>query len=61
VKYADIAEAATKLAPQAAILTGNVRSTDLPGFEWQPPVHLPWGKHRLLWLGRNRSVSRGTS
>jgi 16S rRNA (guanine(527)-N(7))-methyltransferase RsmG len=60
VKYRDVAQALKRLASNAEILTGEVRQSELPGFDWQEPIRLPWGQHKLLWIGRS-SVSRGTS
>ena len=58
VKYSSVAGVLIKLGKSAEVLTGEVRAGELPGFEWQEPIRLPWGEHRLLWIGRN--VSRGT-
>jgi 16S rRNA (guanine527-N7)-methyltransferase len=52
VRYAEIAAALKNLAVNVELLTGNVEAAELPGFQWQPPVRLPWGEHRYLWLGR---------
>ena len=54
VRYDEIRKAMQVLAPNAALLTGDVASVDLPGYDWQDPIRLPWGEHRLLY------VSRGT-
>ena len=51
VRYPDIAETLKKLAPNAELLTGEVRASDMPGFEWQAPIRLPWGDRRFLWIG----------
>jgi 16S rRNA (guanine527-N7)-methyltransferase len=45
---------------------GTAEAAHLPRqalFEWDPPVHLPWGNRRVLIIGRPRaaSVPRGTS
>jgi len=53
VKYSDIAADLTRLGENAAILTGETQPSDLPGFEWQEPIRLPWGAHRLLWIGHS--------
>ena len=53
VRFADIAGALKRLGGNAEILTGEVRASDLPGFEWQAPVRVPWGEHRYVWIGRN--------
>jgi 16S rRNA (guanine527-N7)-methyltransferase len=52
VKYGDIAETLMKLGENAELLTGEVRAADMPGFEWQPPISLPWGERRYMWLGK---------
>jgi 16S rRNA (guanine527-N7)-methyltransferase len=52
VKYSDIAEDLKRLGESVELLTGEVGLSDLPGFDWQVPVRLPWGEHRLLWIGR---------
>jgi 16S rRNA (guanine527-N7)-methyltransferase len=52
VKYSDIAPTLMKLGRNAEILTGEVRAAELPGFDWQEPIRLPWGTHRWLWIGR---------
>ena len=53
VKYADVSWALKELGRSAEVLTGEVRASELPGFEWQEPVRLPWGTHRYLWIGRS--------
>jgi 16S rRNA (guanine527-N7)-methyltransferase len=52
VKYSDILEDLKRLGKSVELLTGELRAADLPGFEWEAPVRLPWGEHRLLWLAR---------
>ena len=51
VRYSDIA--LKKLGRNAELLTGEVRTEDLSGFEWQEPLRLPWGDRRYLWIGTN--------
>jgi len=51
VKYSDVKEDLRRLGESVEILTGEVDASDLPGLEWQAPVRVPWGEHRLLWLG----------
>ena len=53
VRYSDIARALKKLGRNAELLTGEVRTEDLSGFEWQEPLRLPWGDRRYLWIGSN--------
>jgi 16S rRNA (guanine527-N7)-methyltransferase len=57
VKFRDIAEALKKLAPRAALLTGEIAGADMPGFQWDPPIRLPWGERRYLWIG-TQAVAR---
>jgi 16S rRNA (guanine(527)-N(7))-methyltransferase RsmG len=57
VKYADVAGALQRLGRSVEILTGEVRSGDLPGFEWEPPIRLPWGDRRYLWIGTGLPAS----
>jgi 16S rRNA (guanine527-N7)-methyltransferase len=52
VKYSDIVEDLKRLGKSVELLTGEVGAADLPGFEWEAPVRLPWGEHRLLWIAR---------
>jgi 16S rRNA (guanine527-N7)-methyltransferase len=56
VKYSEIAGTLKLLGRHAEILTGEVRAADLPGFVWQPPIRLPWGERRFLWIGSRRST-----
>lgn len=57
VRYSDISGSLKRLGRNAVLLTGEVRAEELPGFEWQEPIRLPWGDRRYLWIGQ---VSRGT-
>ncbi len=52
VRFTDVAIDAARLAGHAALLTGDVTASELPGFDWDEPVRLPWGEHRYLWIGR---------
>ncbi|MGA2592315.1 MAG: 16S rRNA (guanine(527)-N(7))-methyltransferase RsmG [Bryobacteraceae bacterium] len=54
VKYSDIGGVLKELGRNAELLTGEVRRSDLPGFEWQEPIPLPWGERRYLWIGHAR-------
>lgn len=53
VKYGDVSGVLRKLGKNAGVLTGEVRPSELPGFDWQAPIRLPWGAHRYLWIGRS--------
>jgi 16S rRNA (guanine(527)-N(7))-methyltransferase RsmG len=52
VRYEDIRKAMQKLAPNAALLTGDVPPSELPGYQWHEPIRLPWGERRLLYVSR---------
>jgi 16S rRNA (guanine527-N7)-methyltransferase len=56
VKYSCIMEDLKRLGRSVEVLTGEVDSSDLPGFAWRAPVRLPWGDHRLLWIGVSRET-----
>jgi 16S rRNA (guanine(527)-N(7))-methyltransferase RsmG len=58
VKYAEIQTALKRIARNVELLTGEVSPAELAGFALQPPIRVPWGRNRFLWIGRN--VSRGT-
>lgn len=51
VSYEDLGYTLSRLAPNAALLTG----ADVPGrdtrFCWSEPILLPWGKQRFLRVG----------
>ena len=50
-----------RIASHVGLLVGESdaeRIGDKPGYEWQPPEPLPWGKHRVMLFG---AVSRETS
>jgi 16S rRNA (guanine527-N7)-methyltransferase len=52
VKYSDIIGDLKRLGGSVELLTGEVDASDLPGFDWQAPVRLPWGDKRLLWIAK---------
>jgi 16S rRNA (guanine527-N7)-methyltransferase len=52
VRYGEIGKTLRRLAPNAALLTGELGAKDLPGFDWQPPIRLPWGERRFLFVSR---------
>ena len=54
VRYSDIAGVLKKLGRNAELLTGEVRRSELAGFDWQEPIPLPWGERRYLWIGYAR-------
>lgn len=56
VKYEDIIEDLRRLGRSVELLTGEVDAAELAGFDWQAPIHLPWGDKRLLWIARERST-----
>ena len=52
VSLGDIAKDLQRLAPFAALLTGDMDAADLPGFDWRPRFQLPWGQRRFLFVSR---------
>jgi 16S rRNA (guanine527-N7)-methyltransferase len=58
VKYSCILRDLKRLGRSVEVLTGEVDLLDLPGFAWQAPVRLPWGDHRLLWIGVPRETDQ---
>jgi len=60
VRYEEVRSAMQKLAPNAALLTGDVSPKDLPGYNWEEPIRLPWGERRLLYVSRtHKSAAEG--
>jgi len=55
VRYEDIRQVMQRLAPNAALLTGDVAPSELPGYDWQEPIRLPWGERRMLYVSRETS------
>jgi 16S rRNA (guanine527-N7)-methyltransferase len=51
VSYEDLSKALKSLAPAADLLTGAEDPPPEIGFGWEPPIRLPWGKHRFLRHG----------
>jgi 16S rRNA (guanine527-N7)-methyltransferase len=58
VRYEDICGIILRLAPNAALLTGEAVQSDLPGYNWRNPIPLPWGKHRLLYVSREIAADK---
>jgi len=56
VRYSDIAGALKSLGANAELLTGELDSADLIGFDWQAPIRLPWGDRRYLWIGQRSGL-----
>jgi 16S rRNA (guanine527-N7)-methyltransferase len=54
ISYKDLAESLSRLAPAAALLTGEEVPGEALGLRWEAPVPLPWGRSRFLRLGRRR-------
>jgi len=52
VSYQDLIPSLTALAPAAALLGGIEDPPAAMGFEWEPPMPLPWGAQRFLRMGR---------
>jgi 16S rRNA (guanine527-N7)-methyltransferase len=53
VAYPDLQPVLERYSRRAALLTGDLGPDDMPGYLWEERVELPWGKQRVLWLGRN--------
>jgi len=51
VSYRDLSPSVRVLAPAAYLLGGAESAPAEMGFEWEPPVPLPWGKQRYLRIG----------
>jgi 16S rRNA (guanine527-N7)-methyltransferase len=58
VSYQDLERSLDKLASFAILLSGEEAPPESLGFVWDPPISLPWGNRRFLWIGR---VSRETT
>ena len=58
VSYQDLAPILKAIAANADLLTGVEEPPEM-GFDWKPPVALPWGRQRFLRSG-HRCVSRET-
>jgi len=52
VSYADLARSLPGLAPKVALLTGGEAPPVALQYLWDAPIALPWGKNRLLRVGR---------
>jgi len=52
VSYEDLAPVLQKLGQSADLLTGAEDPPANLGFSWTKAVPLPWGKHRVLRMGR---------
>jgi 16S rRNA (guanine527-N7)-methyltransferase len=48
VSYGDLEDCLRRLAPRAMLLTGQEEPPDALGFDWEPPIPLPWGERRFL-------------
>jgi 16S rRNA (guanine527-N7)-methyltransferase len=51
VSYVDLRSFLKLLAPNVDLLSGAERPPEEMGFNWEPPVMLPWGRQRFLWTG----------
>lgn len=51
VRLSQIERALERLAPRYAVLAGNDAPAASGRIAWHPPVPLPWGRSRMLWLG----------
>ena len=52
VKYSEIGPALKRLGRNAELLSGELQLSDMRGFDWQPPIRLPWGTRRYLYVSR---------
>ena len=52
VSYADLARSLPRLAPKVALLTGAEAPSVALQYLWDDPITVPWGKNRLLRVGR---------
>jgi 16S rRNA (guanine527-N7)-methyltransferase len=57
VSYQDLERSLDKLASFAILLSGEEAPPESLGFVWDPPISLPWGNRRFLWIGRVSSVT----
>jgi len=48
VSYEDLGSSLCRLAPRALLLTGQEPPPASLGFDWDPPIPLPWGNNRFL-------------
>ncbi len=55
VSYEDLARGLKKVALNADLMTGAEEPPAALGFEWCPPVPLPWGSQRFLRVGSRNS------
>jgi 16S rRNA (guanine527-N7)-methyltransferase len=53
VAYHDLLPFLQARSRRAALLTGAVMGEQMPGYTWEVSFPLPWGRERLLWIGRN--------
>lgn len=53
VSYEDLQGVLANRSRCAALLTGAVEASEMPGYCWDEKIPLPWGGERFLWLGRH--------
>jgi 16S rRNA (guanine(527)-N(7))-methyltransferase RsmG len=56
VGYEGLLTVLRKMAPFVDLLTGEEAPPTDAGFEWQPPLRLPWGEHRYLRMAVSRET-----
>ncbi len=61
VSYADLLKPLMLLAENADLLSGVDAPPDSMPIEWQPAIPLPWGKHRVLRIGRAKVMQQPES
>jgi 16S rRNA (guanine527-N7)-methyltransferase len=57
VSPADLSRVLPRLAPRAALLTGDAIAGSELGLEWEKPIPLPWGEHRILSVSRETTTA----
>ncbi len=60
VLYSGIAATLKSMASHALLLAGELPASGMPEFDWDPPIQLPWGDRRFVWIG-HATVSRETT
>lgn len=56
VSYRDLTPILKKISRRADLLTGVEEPPAELGFEWNPPIPLPWGRQRFLRIGVPRET-----
>ena len=56
VSYKDLTPVLQAMCKRADLLTGEEAPPLELGFDWQEPIHLPWGRQRFLRTGVSRET-----